>query len=154
MITTRPVTDSDLELICHQREMMFRDAGGLGATENELGLMIRNFRAWLAPRLADGSYFGFIAEDNAVPVAGVGLMILPWAPHPFHPADDRRGYVLNVYVEPSHRRRKIGEQLMALGEGELRRRGIGFATLHATQAGHSLYQTLSWAPTTEMFKKL
>jgi ribosomal protein S18 acetylase RimI-like enzyme len=133
---------------------MFREAAMFGATEDALKIMTTHFRAWLAPRLKDGSYFGFIAEDGNAPVAGIGLVILPWAPHPFHPADDKRGYILNVYVEPSYRRQKIGEQLMTLGEDELRRRKIGFATLHATEAGRALYQTLSWTPTTEMFKKL
>jgi len=131
---------------------MFRDAGG--TSEDVLKIMTGHFRTWLAPRLADGSYFGFIVEDDGLPVAGIGLMILAWPPHRFHPADDKRGYILNVYVEPSHRRRKIGEHLMTLGEEELRRRGIGFAILHATQAGRALYETLSWAPTSEMFKKL
>lgn len=154
MIITRPVSDLDLELVCRHREEMFREAGAFGATEDTLKTMTLHFRAWLAPRLKDGSYFGFIAEDENVPVAGIGLVILPWAPHPFHPREDRRGYILNVYVEPSHRRRRIGERLMNLAEEELRQRGIGFATLHATEAGRALYATQSWAPTTEMFKKL
>ena len=131
---------------------MFREAGGV--TDETLKTMTSHFRSWLAPRLEDGSYFGFIAEENAVPIAGIGLVFLPWPPHPFHPSDDKRGYILNVYVEPSHRRRKIGEQLIRLGEDELRRRGAGFATLHATEAGRALYQTLAWAPTAEMFKRL
>jgi ribosomal protein S18 acetylase RimI-like enzyme len=152
MIRTRPVSTSDLELVCHHREEMFREAGGV--TEDALNTMTVHFRAWLAPRLKDGSYFGFIAEDGEVPVAGIGLVILPWPPHPFHPAGDSRGYILNVYVEPSHRRRKIGELLMTRGEEELRRRGMSFAVLHATEAGRALYETLSWAPTTEMSKKL
>jgi ribosomal protein S18 acetylase RimI-like enzyme len=133
---------------------MFREAATFGATEDALKTMTVHFRTWLMPRLKDRSYFGFIAQDGDLPVAGVGLMVLPWAPHPFHPADDKRGYILNVYVEPSHRRRKMGELLMTLAEEELRRRGIGFAVLHATAAGRSLYEPLSWAPTTEMFKKL
>ncbi len=116
--------------------------------------MTAHFRPWLAARLEDGSYFGFVAEDGGTAVAGIGLSVLPWAPSPFHPTDDRRGYILNVYVEPSHRRQKLGGHLMKLGEEEFRRRGIGFVTLHATEAGRSLYQTLSWTPTPEMAKTL
>jgi hypothetical protein len=66
---------------------MFREAATFGATEDALKTMTVHFRTWLMPRLKE-------------------LMVLPWAPHPFHPADDKRGYILNVYVEPSHRRRK------------------------------------------------
>lgn len=154
MSNVRPVSGQDLELICRHREEMFREAGAFGAAEDALKIMTRHFRAWLAPRLSDESYFGFIAEDRDTPVAGIGMMVLPWAPHPFHPAQDRRGYILNVFVEPSHRRRKIGELLMLHAEEDLRRRGISFAVLHATEAGRALYQTLDWTPTTEMFKIL
>ncbi|HEY2008927.1 MAG TPA: GNAT family N-acetyltransferase [Rhizomicrobium sp.] len=154
MITTRPVSGLDLELVCRHREEMFREANAFGVTEDVLKTMTLHFRNWLIRHLEDGSYFGFIAEDEKVPVAGIGLVILPWAPHPFHPSEDKRGYILNVYVKPSHRRRKIGERLMNLAEEELRQRGIGFATLHATEAGRALYETRSWAPTTEMFKRL
>lgn len=154
MITTRAVSGLDLELVCRHREEMFREAGTFGVSEDSLKTMTLHFRPWLRRHLEDGSYFGFIAEEEALAVAGVGLVVLPWAPHPFHPAQDRRGYVLNVYVEPSHRRKKIGERLMNLAEEELRRRGLGFAVLHATETGRSLYESLSWAPTTEMFKKL
>jgi len=152
MITTRPVSSSDLELICHHREEMFREAAG--HTEDVLATMIRHFRVWLAPRLEDGSYFGFVAQDGDAPVAGIGLMALPWPPHPFHPTEDKRGYVLNVYVAPSHRRQKIGNLLMNLAEEEFRRRGITFAVLHATAAGRTLYQAMAWEPTAEMSKQL
>ena len=133
---------------------MFREAAGDGRTEDILATMTKHFRIWLAPRLQDGSYFGFIAQDGDTPVAGIGLMTLPWPPHPFHPAEDERGYILNVYVEPSYRRRKIGDLLMKLAEEEFRRRGITFAVLHATSMGHHLYKAQSWEPTTEMFKQL
>ena len=154
MIRTRPISGSDLELICRHREEMFKDAPEIGATDNTLGAMTANFRVWLAPRLQDASYFGFIAEEAGVPIGGIGLTILPWPPHPAHPTEDKRGYILNVYVAPSHRRRKVGELLMKLAEDELRRRGISFAVLHATAAGRHLYETLSWQPATEMFKNL
>lgn len=154
MIKTRPVSSSDLELICHHREEMFRESTEGGQTEDILATMTKHFRSWLAPRLQDGSYFGFIAQDGEAPVAGIGLMTLPWPPHPSHPTEDQRGYVLNVYVSPSHRRQKIGDLLMNLAEEEFRRRGITFAILHATTMGRSLYQARSWEPTAEMFKKL
>jgi hypothetical protein len=72
---------------------MFRDAR---RDEQVLISMAPHFREWLAPRLADRSYFGFVLSDGNDPVAGIGLMLVNWPPHPSNPAQDTRGYVLCV----------------------------------------------------------
>lgn len=95
----RTLDAGDLELVCRHREAMFRDAG---RDDEELATMTEHFRPWLLPRLRDGSYFGFVLEDQGRPIAGIGLMLIAWPPHPLHPTQDRRGYVLNVYVEPDY----------------------------------------------------
>ncbi len=141
----------DLELICHHREEMFRDAG---SDEQLLRAMTGHFRRWLRPRLADGSYFGFILTCEGAPAAGVGLMLIDWPPHPQHPEHDRRGYVLNLFVEPERRRKGLARRLMQLAEEELTRRGVSLLILHATQKGRSLYSQLGWeAGSAEMLKR-
>lgn len=131
---------------------MFRDAGRAQAL---LDAMAEPFRDWLEPRLADGRYFGFIAECDGQAVGGIGLMVLEWPPHPLHPTQDRRGYVLNVYVEPTHRGQGIARALMKAGEAEFQNRGIAFLVLHATEQGRPLYEAMAWtAPGSEMVKPL
>lgn len=152
MMTTRPVGPNDLELICRHREEMFRASNAPGRSDELLRTMTTAFRVWLRPRLKDGSYFGYIAEENDAPVAGIGLMVIDWPPHPSHPFEDRRGYVLNVFVEPSHRGRGLGRMLMDLGDAEMAQRGVSFAVLHATRMGKPLYEKLGWAQTSEMSK--
>jgi ribosomal protein S18 acetylase RimI-like enzyme len=151
-ITTRPVTPGDLELICRHREEMFRASNAPGRTDEILRAMTDAFRDWVAPLLNDGSYCGYIAEEDGVAVAGIGLMIIDWPPHPSHPKEGRRGYVLNVFVEPSHRRKGLGKMLMQLGEAEFARRGVSFAVLHATQMGKPVYEAIGWSQTSEMSK--
>jgi GNAT superfamily N-acetyltransferase len=112
------------------------------------------FRQWVAPRLKDGSYFGYIAEEGGAAVAGIGLMIIDWPPHPSHPQEDKRGYVLNVFVEPAQRGRGLARTLMQLGEAEIARRGVSFAILHATRMGRPLYEKIGWAQTSEMSKRV
>lgn len=146
--TLQPV---DLDLVCRHREDMFRDAGNSDAV---LRPMTGHFRAWLKPRLQDGSYFGFVVCDGGVPVAGIGLMLIDWPPHPLHPSQDKRGYVLNVFVEPAYRQRGLARQLMQLAEAEFARRGVGYAVLHATDKGKPLYQGMGWNTTAEMAKRL
>ncbi|KWR88443.1 GNAT family N-acetyltransferase [Cupriavidus sp. IDO] len=148
-MNVRTLGAQDLELVCWHREDMFRDAG---CAEDVLQTMTQHFRNWLRPRLGDGTYFGFILSEDGQPVAGVGLMLIDWPPHPSHPAQDKRGYVLNLYVEPACRRRGLGHELMRLAEAELAGRGVKFAVLHATQKGHDLYAGLGWSGTTEMSK--
>jgi ribosomal protein S18 acetylase RimI-like enzyme len=151
-ITTRPVTPGDLDLICRHREEMFRASNAPGRTDEILGAMTAAFRVWLEPMLQDGTYCGYLAEEDGVAVAGIGLMIIDWPPHPSHPKEGSRGYVLNVFVEPSHRRRGVAKMLMQLGEAEFARRGVSFAVLHATQMGKPVYEATGWAQTSEMSK--
>ena len=94
----RALDVGDLELVCRHREEMFRDAG---SDDDVLLPMTEHFRIWVKPRLLDGSYFGYAMLDGGVPVAGIGLMLIDWPPHPSHPTQDKRGYVLNVFVEPA-----------------------------------------------------
>lgn len=148
---TRPLIVADAETICRHREQMFREAGRDEAT---LAAMTPAFRSWLIPRLQDQRYFGFFVLDNQTVVAGIGLMSIDWPPHPSHPLQDQRGYVLNVYVEESHRRLGIAKMMMRLAEEEFSRRGLQLAILHATQMGRPLYEELAWSPTAEMSKVL
>jgi ribosomal protein S18 acetylase RimI-like enzyme len=147
----RALHPHDLELVCRHREEMFRDAG---RGDDVLKHMTEHFREWVRPRLLDGSYFGFVMSDDDVPVAGIGLMLIDWPPHPEHPTQDKRGYVLNVFVEPGYRHRGLARELMKLAEAEFVRRGVGYGVLHATEKGKPLYQGLGWNGTTEMAKAL
>jgi hypothetical protein len=84
----RVLCEQDLELICQQREEMFRDAG---IAEEVLSAMKPHFRAWLEPKLRDGSYYGWLVFDENRPVGGIGLLLIDWPPHHFHPTTDKRG---------------------------------------------------------------
>src|SRR6185437_16783871 len=105
-------------------------------------------------RLASGEYFGWIAQAGGAPVAGLGMLVIDWAPHPNHPAQDRRGYILNVWVEPGHRGQGLAGRLMRTAADEGRRRKLEFLTLHATDKGRPLYQKLGWTQGKEMVLSL
>lgn len=150
MIKSRSTNAEDLDLICYHRVAMFCDGGR--REPSELATMDRSFREWLTPRLGDGSYFGFIVEEEGKPVAGIGLMELAWPPHPLHPEDCRRGYILNMFVEPSHRKRGIAKLLLKLTDQEFRQRKLQYAILHSTSAGRPVYEAVGWSATSEMAK--
>ena len=145
----RPLAPTDIDRICDHRERMFHEAG---RDQAQLAEMTASFRIWLEPRLEDGRYFGWMAEQDGQSVGGIGLMVIDWPPHPSHPSDDRRGYVLNVYVEPEWRGQGIAKRLMAAADQAFAARGIDYAILHATAAGRPLYERTGWVGTTEMAK--
>jgi len=147
----RPISPRDLDLICRHRREMFKDAG---QSEEILNAFAEPFREWVTPRLSDGRYFGFIAEESGDSIGGIGLMEIDWPPHPAHPLDSRRGYVLNLFVEPAHRKRGVAQALLDASETEFGKRGLTYAVLHATAAARPLYERNGWGSTSEMAKRL
>ncbi len=150
-VSLRTLQPADIDRICRHRREMFREAGREAAV---LDAMAEPFRRWLEPRLLSGEYFGFLAEADGAGIGGVGLMAIDWPPHPMHPQDDRRGYVLNLYVEPDRRGRGVAKQLLAESEAELDRRGLVYAVLHTTDLGRPLYASHGWTRTSELAKAL
>lgn len=130
---------------------MFADNGVAAET---LDLMAEPFAAWLGPKLKDGSYLGFVAEDGGAVVAGIGLRLIDWPPGPLHPTKEVRGYILNVYVEPAFRGQGVVSELMRRAEEEFRARDVTYETLHASTMGRPVYEKLGWTATTEMGKAL
>ena len=151
MILIRPVQPEDLAAICVHRRRMFGEMGVDAAT---LDLMDVPFAEWLAPRLEDESYFGFVVEDEGAAVAGIGLRLIDWPPNPHHPVGDQRGAILNLFVDPEYRGRGIAQDLMRRSEEEFRARGMVFAVLNASAMGRPIHEKLGWVTTSEMWKAL
>lgn len=146
----RAIDPFDREIICQHRYQMFEEAG---TVPDILDTAAEPFEDWLAAKLSEGSYFGFIAEkEHQQPVAGIGLMAVDWPPHPLHPTDSRRGYILNLYVEKKHRGQGLSSQLMANAENAFKDRGISYAILHPTAMAAPIYEKMGWVKTSEMGK--
>lgn len=146
-ITYRPVTANDLDLVCRHRHEMFKASG---RTDAMVEPSTSAFREWLKPHLRDGSYFGWIAQLDRSDVAGLGMMVIDWPPHPSHPLQARRGYILNVFVEPSCRGQGLARGLMVMATEEARRRNLEYLILHATRIAMPMYEKLGWQRTSEM----
>ena len=145
--THRPVTAGDLELISRHRHEMFKASG---RTDAMVQPSTDAFRDWLKPRLDDRSYFGWIAQLDGIDVAGLGMMVIDWPPHPAHPLQARRGYILNVFVEPSCRGHGLARALMVMATEEARRRDLQYLILHATAMAMPMYEKFGWRRTSEM----
>lgn len=147
---TRAATAADAPIITHHRRRMFVDAGR--SDNRVLDVMAEHFEPWVKQQLDKGTYLGWLALDEKGDIiGGSGLMILDWPPHPLDPTSRYRGYLLNVYVEPAHRRKHIASELIELALAEARRRQIRVVALHSTDAGRALYESNGFRATNEMF---
>jgi ribosomal protein S18 acetylase RimI-like enzyme len=142
-------TAADAPIISQHRRRMFVDAGR--ADNQILGVMSEHFEPWVERMLAEGKYNGWIMTANGQVIASAGLLILDWPPHPLDPRQDKRGYLLNVFVEPEFRRKRLASQLIEVALAEARRRKIRVVALHSTESGRALYESNGFRRTDEMF---
>jgi GNAT superfamily N-acetyltransferase len=147
MFEGRDIGPGDVALVCDHRERMFAEAGH---DQRALKIMAENFRPWLHEQIEIGRYLGRVVECEGEAVASIGLMVIAWPPHPMHPAQGARGYVLNLFVEPQHRRKGIGRALMAYADRRFSEMGIEYRILHSTRMAREMYEGLGWKATTEM----
>ncbi len=143
----RRAAAADLALLARHRTRMFADMGEPVDAAFEAAA-----RAWLAGVLAQERYLGWLvapAADADQVVAGGGLLLLDWPPTVTDPGTVR-AYLLNVYTEPAHRGRGLARVVTLAALDEARRRGIGVATLHASDEGRRVYQRLGFAAGNEM----
>jgi ribosomal protein S18 acetylase RimI-like enzyme len=127
---------------------MFVDAGR--ADNAHLRAMSDAFKTWVTEQMRNGKYLGWLTESNGQVVAGAGLMILDWPPHPLD-VQPLRGYLLNVYVDPAHRRKHLASDLIENALAEARRRKIRVIALHSTDAARPMYESNGFRRTDEMF---
>ena len=130
---------------------MFASMGGFD--ESVLDTLRRASEPWTARMIEAGKYLGWITADDGRPIASAGLLILDWPPHPFDPTGETRAYLLNVFVDPAHRRRGLARSLIELCLAEARRRNIRVVSLHASREGAPLYEQSGFKPTNEMLMR-
>src|SRR6201999_2710697 len=149
MLETRTATAADAATITRHRHRMFVDAG---RRDNQvLNVMSQHFEPWVVRMIEEGKYLGWLTVDGDKIVAGAGLLLLDWPPHPLDPRSTQRGYLLNVYVEPEFRRRKLASLLIEFALAEARKRKIRVVALHSTEEGRRLYESNGFRGTNEMF---
>ena len=151
----RPAVLGDLSLILRHRRRMFEDMGERDPVA--LDAMAASSLGVIARGLEDGSWRGFVAEEgdrsDRRAVGSGALLISVWPGQPQDP-QPRRATILNVYTEADRRRRGIARRLMEHMLDWCRREGFAQVSLHASDDGRPLYESLGFQPTTEMRRRL
>ena len=144
----RAATLADAAVITHHRVAMFRDMGVLD--EREVPALEAATRAYLAAALPCTAYLGWMVEADGEVVAGGGVIMRQLLPRPGYPEGGEEAYVLNVYTEPEHRRRGVARALMQAILDWCRQRCVSRVSLHASDEGRPLYESLAFLETNEM----
>ena len=146
-ITIRPATAADIPEIIRQRRRMYED---MHYTNNSaLDTMSHLTTDYLHTAIPDGTFHAWLACDADHPVAGGAVLITSWPAHAYD-LECRRATILNVYTDPDYRRRGIARQLMQTMIAWCKQEGFARVTLHASDDGRHLYQSLGFEPSNEM----
>ena len=148
--TIRHATTEDVATIAHHRVAMFTD---MGVDPVRVQSWDAPFRQWVRPRLEQRAYIGFLAVSGGEVAAGAGLWIHEWLPSPLS-GDPVRGYILNVYTEPAHRRQGLARLLVSAALDYCRERNIPTAALNASEQGRPIYEAMGFTDTHEMRLRL
>ncbi len=154
-ILVREATPDDAGTIGRHRAAMFRDMGSIASDAAERALRDAT-AAYARDAIARGEYRGWFAEPLAAPghvVAGAGVQVRALVPRPGAGGSvlvRPQALVLNVYTEPTWRRRGLGDRLMRAVLAWADMAEMSSVVLHASDAGRALYERLGFRPTNEM----
>jgi GNAT superfamily N-acetyltransferase len=101
------------------------------------------FEAWVAQRIASGSYLGRIASREGVVVAGAGIVLLDWGPTRGN-LSGVCGRIVAVHTEPAWRRRGIAGLLVRQAMNMAQGRGVRDFRLAASADGAGVYRGLGF----------
>lgn len=138
----------DLPALVAHRRQMYLDIGYTDLARLEA--LLAHFARWAADRLVDGRYHEWLVETAAGEiVAGAGLWLVDWPPQmmDFSPL---RGYVMNVFTAPGYRGRGLAKQAVRAILDWCQAHDIHTVSLHASDCGRPVYESLGFEPTNEL----
>jgi len=144
----RLATANDAAVVAYQRAAMFRDYLQIPAPD--AAAIEAASQPLLAEMMARGEYFAWLVELDGQAVAGGGVILRRLLPRPGGLHGSEEAYILNVYTEPEHRRRGLARVVMSAIIDWCVAREVAVVALHASDDGRPLYESLGFAPTSEM----
>jgi len=150
-ITIREASLANIPEILRQRCAMYEDMGA--KDPDALNAMAKVSADYLERAMADGSFRAWLACDGDRVVAGGAVIITPWLAHPYD-LECRRATILNVYTNPEYRRRGLARKIMQTIIDWCKAEEFARVTLHASEDGRHLYESLGFESSNEMRLKL
>jgi GNAT superfamily N-acetyltransferase len=147
VVRYRRATRSDVPTLVDHRHQMLLETG-LGSVR-ELMAHDREYRRWVAPRLANGEYAAVLAEAEDRPVGSGGLWWREEIPRPGYGVRDSP-YIASMYTEPAYRGRGIASRIVRALLAIARSKRANRVNLHASAMGLPIYERLGFERTREM----
>ncbi|HZP40112.1 MAG TPA: GNAT family N-acetyltransferase [Candidatus Binatia bacterium] len=146
--SVRLATRADAAVIGHHRAAMFRDMGLVG--DADVPALAAASCAAIAPLLGTPDYLGWLVEADGRVAAGGALVVRRLLPRPEALEGGEEAYLLNLYTEPTYRRRGLARALVETMLAWCVAHGIRRVSLHASAEGRPLYESFGFAATNEM----
>ena len=138
---------SDLEVLVHQRHMMFEDMRH--PTPEQQARADDAYRRWAPKMMKRGLLRCYLVVRGKDVVGGGSLWLRDVQPGPGQSVS-RIPYLLSMYTEPPFRRRGVATMVVKEAMRWARDHGYPKATLHASSVGRKVYSKLGWERTWEM----
>jgi GNAT superfamily N-acetyltransferase len=149
----RRATIADISALARHRTGMYRDMKHIPESEES---RFRELSAeYFRGALQSGEYVAWLAVTTTQPeevIGGAGLIVRSMIPRPGIAGgiEVREAQVVNVYTEAAWRRRGVAALLMRHLIDFTRANRLTRVSLHASDDGRPLYESLGFAPTNEM----
>ena len=134
----REVQLADAELLAQLRIDMRRERETQAPPEDQQAFLEENIN-YFKNALKQGSYIGFIAEENGVP-AGTGGICLHIHPPSYSVPNGKTACLLNMYTLPGFRGRGVAGKILSLLIGKAKEHDCCKVYLNASNMGKPLYQ--------------
>jgi GNAT superfamily N-acetyltransferase len=146
-VAIRKAIPADIPEILKQRQRMHQDMGATDA--RALTAMAELSEGYLGRAFDDNSFHAWLALAGEHAAGGGAIIVSPWLAHPYD-LECRRATILNVYVYPEFRRRRIATEMMKTMISWCKDEGFAAVYLHASEDGKPVYEFLGFVTGNEM----
>ncbi len=147
----RLATIDDADIIARHRAAMFFDMRYID--EQQAQNVEINSLPMLREMLVSGEYRGWLVEFEGQVIAGGGMILRRLLPRLGCFSGGQEAYILNMFTEREHRRKNLARHLMQVMIEWCQENKMGRISLHASDAGRPLYESLGFGTTNEMMLK-
>ena len=138
MLIYKKATIEDIDFLTKTRLTVLRAANELPDDVDMSEVEKRTYN-YYAAALRDGSHTAYLAFDEGIFVGAGGISYYSVMPT-YHNSSGKKAYIMNMYTNPSYRRKGIAFEILRLLVEDAKEKGITAISLEATEAGEPLYK--------------
>lgn len=131
-------TLKDINILTETRIEVLRAANRLSDTI-DMSEVERESYNYYQKALCDGSHIAYLVFDGKRFVGAGGVSFFQVMPT-YHNPSGKKAYIMNMYTNPSYRRRGIAAKTLDMLVKDTKNKGITVISLEATDMGKPLYE--------------